>query len=120
LTIITTGAWETSVSTDGSHSSKVRPVCPGHFLLLKFGRVAGRNPPRWKEPSQTGSNSYVEKEFKFGTHNCKEYKDLRFGDSDYTPVVDVYLPFCQVWSFLVPSPQSQKPSCRDSESLMTM
>jgi hypothetical protein len=27
LTIITTGVWDASVSTDGSHSSKVKPEC---------------------------------------------------------------------------------------------
>jgi hypothetical protein len=51
-------------------------VCPGHFWLLKFGKVAG-------------SNRFVEKEFKLGSHKCEEYKGLRFRDGDCSLVVEV-------------------------------
>jgi hypothetical protein len=37
-----------------------RQVCPGHFWLLKLGKVPG-------------SNSCVEKEFKLGTRKYEEY-----------------------------------------------
>ncbi len=53
-----------------------RQVCPGHFCLLKFGKVAG-------------SNSYVEKKFKLGARKYEEYKGVRFGNGDCTLVVDV-------------------------------
>jgi hypothetical protein len=40
-----------------------RQVRPGHFWLLKFGKVPG-------------SNSCVEKEFKLGTRQYEEYSPL--------------------------------------------
>ena len=52
-----------------------RQVCPGHFWLLKFGKVVG-------------SNRFVEKEFKLGSHKCEEYKGLRCRDGDCVLVVD--------------------------------
>ena len=48
---------------------------PGHFLSLKFGKVAG-------------SNSCVEKKFKFGARKYEEYKGVRFGNGDCALVVD--------------------------------
>ncbi len=51
-------------------------VRPGHMWLLKFGKV-------------TGSNSFVEKVFKVGTHKYEEYKGVRFRDGDGILVVDV-------------------------------
>ena len=53
-----------------------RPVRPGHFWLLKFGKVAG-------------SNSCVEKKLKLGTLKYEEYKGVLFGNGDCAPVVDV-------------------------------
>ena len=53
-----------------------RQVRPGHFWLLKFGKVAG-------------TNSCVEKKFKLGTHKYEEYKGVRFGDGGGILVVDV-------------------------------
>jgi hypothetical protein len=44
--------------------------------ILKFDKVAGRN-------------SCLEKKFKLGTRKYEEYKDVRFGNGDYTLVVDV-------------------------------
>jgi hypothetical protein len=44
-------------------------VRPGHFWLLKFGKVPG-------------SNSCVEKKFKLGTRKYEEYKGVRFGNGD--------------------------------------
>jgi hypothetical protein len=55
-----------------------RKVCPGHFWLLKFGKVPG-------------SNSCVEKKFQLGTRKYEEYKAVRFGNGDCTLVVDVWL-----------------------------
>jgi hypothetical protein len=55
-----------------------RQVHPGHFWLLKFGKVPG-------------SNSCVEKEFKLATRKYEEYKDVRFGNGDCTLVFDVWL-----------------------------
>ena len=49
---------------------------PGHFLLLKFGKVPG-------------SNSYVEKKFKLGARKYAGYKGVRFGNGDCALVVDV-------------------------------
>jgi hypothetical protein len=46
-----------------------RQVRPGHFWLLKFGKVPG-------------SNSCVEKKFKLGTRKYEEYKGVRFGNGD--------------------------------------
>jgi hypothetical protein len=54
-----------------------RLVRPGHFWLLKFGKVPG-------------SNSCVEKEFKLGTREY-EYKGVRFGKCDCALLVDVWL-----------------------------
>ncbi len=51
---------------------------PGHFWLLKFGKVPG-------------SNSCVEKEFKLGTREYEEYKEVRFGNGDCALLVDVWL-----------------------------
>ncbi len=51
---------------------------PGHFWLVKFGKVPG-------------SNSCVEKKFKLGTRKYEEYKGVRFGNGDYALVVDVWL-----------------------------
>ena len=51
---------------------------PGHFWLLKFGKVPG-------------SNSCVEKKFKLGTRQYQEYKGVRFGNGDCALVVDVWL-----------------------------
>jgi hypothetical protein len=53
-------------------------VCPGHFWLLKFGKVPG-------------SNICVEKEFKLDTRQYEEYKGVRFGDGDCVLLVDVWL-----------------------------
>jgi hypothetical protein len=53
-------------------------VRPGHFWLMKLGKV-------------DGSNSCVEKEFKLGPHKSEEYKGLRFRDGDRALVVDVWL-----------------------------
>jgi hypothetical protein len=53
-----------------------RKVRPGHFCLLKFGKVSG-------------SNSCVEKKFKLGTRQYEEYKVVHFGNGDYTLQVDV-------------------------------
>jgi hypothetical protein len=53
-------------------------VCPGHFWLMKFGKVPG-------------SNSCVEKKFKLGTLKYEEYKGVYFGNGDFTLVVDVWL-----------------------------
>ncbi len=55
-----------------------RQVRPGHFWLLKFGKVPG-------------SNSCVEKEFKLGTRKYEEYKGVCFGNGDCALVVDVWL-----------------------------
>ncbi len=52
-------------------------MSPGHFWVLKFGKV--------------GSNSCVEKEFELGTHQYEEYKGVRFGNGDCSLVVDVWL-----------------------------
>jgi hypothetical protein len=52
-----------------------RQVRPGHFWLLKFVKVVGRN-------------SCVEKKFKLGT---RKYKGVRFGNGDCVLVVDVCL-----------------------------
>ncbi len=51
---------------------------PGHFWLLKFGKVPG-------------SNSYVEKKFMLGTRKYEEYKGVRFGNGDCALVLDVWL-----------------------------
>ncbi len=48
-----------------------RQVCPGHFWLLKFGKVPG-------------TMSCVVKVFKVGDHKYEEYKGVRFGDGDVT------------------------------------
>jgi hypothetical protein len=53
-----------------------RQVRPGHFWLLKFGKVPG-------------SKSCVEKKFKLGTRKYEEYKDVRSGNGDCVLVVDV-------------------------------
>ncbi len=53
-------------------------MSPGHFWLLKFGKVPG-------------SNSCVEKEFKLGTHQYEEYKGALIGNGDCALVVDVWL-----------------------------
>jgi hypothetical protein len=55
-----------------------RQVRPGHFWLLKFGKVSG-------------SNNCVEKNFKLGARQYEEYKGVRFGNGDCTLVVDVWL-----------------------------
>jgi hypothetical protein len=60
-------------------------VRPGHMWLLKFGKVAG-------------SNSFVEKVFKVGTHKYEEYKGVRFGDGGGILVVDVYFYVCRMSS----------------------
>ena len=52
-------------------------MCPGNFWMLKFGKVPG-------------SIRRVEKEFKLGTRKYAEYKGVRFGNGDYTLVVDVW------------------------------
>ncbi len=51
---------------------------PGHFWLLKFGKVAG-------------SNCCVEKKFKLVARKYEEYKGVRFGNGDCALVVDVWL-----------------------------
>ena len=51
---------------------------PGHFWLLKFGKVPGRN-------------SCVEKKFELGTRKYEYYKGVRFGAGDCALVVDVWL-----------------------------
>jgi hypothetical protein len=53
-----------------------RQVCPGHFWLLKFGKVPG-------------NNSCVEK-FKLVTRKYEEYKGVHFGNGDCALVVDVW------------------------------
>ncbi len=55
-----------------------RKVRPGHFWLLKFGKVPG-------------SNICVEKKFKLGARKYEEYKGVRFGNGDCALVVDVWL-----------------------------
>jgi hypothetical protein len=55
-----------------------RQVCPGHFWVLKFGKIVG-------------SNSFVEKKFKLGVHKYEEYKGVRFGNGDCVLVVEVCL-----------------------------
>jgi hypothetical protein len=54
-----------------------RQVCPGHFWLLKFGKVPGYN-------------NCVQKKFKLDPHKDEEYKGVRFGNGDCTLVVDVW------------------------------
>ncbi len=51
---------------------------PGHFWLLKFGKVPG-------------SNRCVEKKFMLGNRMYEEYKDVRFGNGDCALVVDLWL-----------------------------
>ena len=46
-----------------------RQVCPGHFWLLKFGKVPGRN-------------ISVEMKFKLGDRKYEEYKGVYFGNGD--------------------------------------
>ena len=53
-------------------------VRPGHFWLLKLGKV-------------DGINSCVEKQLKLGPRKSEEYKGLRFRDGDRALVVDVWL-----------------------------
>jgi hypothetical protein len=55
-----------------------RQMRPGHFWLLKFGKVPG-------------SNSCVEKKFKLGTRQYEEYKGVLFGSGDCVLLVDVWL-----------------------------
>ena len=52
-------------------------VRPGHYWLLKFGKV-------------DGSMSCVEKEFKLGPRTSEEYEGLRFRHGDRVLVVDVW------------------------------
>jgi hypothetical protein len=52
-------------------------VCPGHFWLLKFGKVPG-------------CNNCVQKKFKLDPRKDEEYKGVRFGNGDCTLVVDVW------------------------------
>jgi hypothetical protein len=52
-------------------------VCPGHFWLLKCGKVPG-------------SNSCVEKKFELGTRKYEEYKGVCFENGDFVLVVDVW------------------------------
>jgi hypothetical protein len=52
-------------------------VRPGHYWLLKFGKV-------------DGSMSCVEKEFKLGPRKSEEYEGLRFRHGDRVLVVDVW------------------------------
>jgi hypothetical protein len=49
----------------GHHRRRDRHVCPGHFWLLKFGKVPSRN-------------RCVEKKFKLGTRKYEEYEGVRF------------------------------------------
>ncbi len=51
-------------------------VRPGHYRLLKFGKV-------------DRSMICVEKEFKLGPRKYEEYKGFRFRDGDCAHVVDV-------------------------------
>jgi hypothetical protein len=60
-----------------------RQVRPGHFWLLKFGKVPG-------------SNSCVEKKFKLGTHKYEEYKGVCFGAGDYASVICYMSVICLV------------------------
>ena len=53
-----------------------RQVCPGHFWLMKFGKVPG-------------TNSCVENKFKLGTRKYEEYKGVHFGNGDCALLVDV-------------------------------
>jgi hypothetical protein len=53
-----------------------RQVRPGHFWLLKFGKVP---------------ESKAEKKFKLGTRKYEEYKGVRFGNGDCVLVVDAWL-----------------------------
>ena len=59
-------------------------VRPGHFWLMKFGKVPG-------------TNSCVEKKFKLGTHKYEEYKGLRFGNGDCALVVSWLTCDCIEW-----------------------
>ncbi len=51
---------------------------PGHFWLLKFGKVPE-------------SNSCVEKKFKLVTRQYEESKGVRFGNGDCVLLVDVWM-----------------------------
>ena len=53
-----------------------RQVRPGHFWLLKFGKVPG-------------TMSCAEKVFKVVSRKYEEYKGVRFGEDDSVLVVDV-------------------------------
>ncbi len=46
-----------------------RQVCPGHFWMLKLGKVPG-------------SNSCVEKKFKLVARKYEEYEAVHFGNGD--------------------------------------
>jgi hypothetical protein len=53
-----------------------RQVNPGHFCLLKFGKVPG-------------NNNCVEKKFMLGTRKYEEYKGVCFENGDCVLVVDL-------------------------------
>jgi hypothetical protein len=62
----------------GHRRRSSRQVRPGHFWLMKFGKVPG-------------TNSCVEKKFKLGDRKYEEYKGVRFWNGDCALVVDVWL-----------------------------
>jgi hypothetical protein len=63
------GEWGCVQVHDPWSPKEHRQVCPGHFWLLKFGKVPG-------------TMSCVEKVFKVDTRKYEEYKGVRFGDGD--------------------------------------
>jgi hypothetical protein len=69
---------KTNLLSQHHQPQEERQVRPGHFWLLKFGKVAG-------------SNSCVEKKFKLGSSKYEEYKGVRFGNGDCALMVDVWL-----------------------------
>jgi hypothetical protein len=73
--------WKHTIFNTQTHElwspQEERQVCPGHFWLLKFGKVAG-------------SNSCVEKKFKLGARKYEEYKGVHLGNGDCALVVVVW------------------------------
>ena len=70
------GKWEYVQARELWSPKEEAHVRPGHFWLLKFGKVPG-------------TMSCVEKVFKVGVRKYEEYKGVRFGDGDSDLVVDV-------------------------------
>ncbi len=55
-------------------------MCPGHFWLVKFGKVPG-------------NNNCVEKKFKLGARQYEENKGVRFGNADNVPQGTLFIFF---------------------------